>query len=106
MKALRSKALVITAYAEHLLNEIVANDNGAEPALKIITPPNPLERGTQLSVLLRPGLIDRVADSFVDNGIVCDKRKPDVIRVAPVPMYCTFTDVFKFMEVLRKVIAE
>lgn len=105
MKALRSKALVITAYAEHLLNEIVAGDNGAEPALRIITPANPLERGTQLSVLLRGGLIDRVAESFVGNGIVCDKRKPDVIRVAPVPLYCTFTDVFNFMETLKKVIA-
>lgn len=105
MKQLRSKSLVITAYAEHLLNEIVVGDGGAEPALRIITPANPLERGTQLSVLLRPGLIDTVAQSFVDNGIVCDKRKPDVIRVAPVPLYCTFTDVFTFMEVLRKAIA-
>lgn len=105
MRALRSKALVITAYAEHLLNEIVAGDGGAEPALRIITPASPLERGTQLSVLLRAGLIDRVADSFVEHGIVCDKRKPDVIRVAPVPLYCSFTDVFNFMEVLKKVIA-
>ncbi|KAI4595936.1 Kynureninase (L-kynurenine hydrolase) [Pestalotiopsis sp. 9143b] len=105
MRALRSKALVITAYAEHLLNEIVAGDGGAEPALRIITPASPLERGTQLSVLLRAGLIDRVADSFVEHGIVCDKRKPDVIRVAPVPLYCSFTDIFNFMEVLKKVIA-
>ncbi|KAK6222626.1 Kynureninase (L-kynurenine hydrolase) [Pestalotiopsis sp. IQ-011] len=105
MRALRSKALVITAYAEHLLDEIVAGDGGAEPALRIITPASPLERGTQLSVLLRAGLIDRVADSFVEHGIVCDKRKPDVIRVAPVPLYCSFTDVFNFMEVLKKVIA-
>jgi kynureninase len=105
MKALRSKALVLTAYAEYLLNQILASEDTSaekEPAFRIITPADPLQRGTQLSVLLRPGLLENVSFELQSAGIVCDKRKPDVIRVAPVPMYCSFTDVLKFMEVFRK----
>ncbi|KAI1855348.1 hypothetical protein JX265_006509 [Neoarthrinium moseri] len=104
MNSLRSKALVLTAYAEYLLDEIVASDSSAEPPFRVITPRDPLQRGTQLSVLLRAGLLEKVADALVENAIVCDKRKPDVIRVAPVPMYCTFSDVWKFMQVLKKAV--
>lgn len=102
MTALRSKALVLTAYAEHLLNGILAEDGGAEPPFRIITPADPHQRGCQLSVLLRPGLLDNISDALQENAIVCDKRKPDVIRVAPVPLYCTFHDVWQFMDVLKK----
>jgi kynureninase len=102
MKALRSKALVLTAYAEHLLHEIIKEDGGAEPPFRIITPADPLQRGCQLSVLLRPGLLDNVSEALQENAIVCDKRKPDVIRVAPVPLYCTFSDVWRFMDVFKK----
>jgi kynureninase len=106
MDALRAKALVLTAYAEHLLDGIVADaPAGAEAPLRIITPRNPEERGTQLSVLLRDGLLDGVAAALESAAIICDKRKPGVIRVAPVPLYCTFEDVWKFMNVLRKAVA-
>ncbi|ORY67803.1 kynureninase [Pseudomassariella vexata] len=98
MKTLRSKALLLTAYAEHLLNKILVDKPGA---FRIITPKNPLERGTQLSVLLKEGLLDDVSRDLEAAGVICDKRKPGVIRVAPVPLYCTFTDVWKFMDVLR-----
>ncbi|KAM0272832.1 hypothetical protein ACHAQH_008568 [Verticillium albo-atrum] len=105
MKSLRSKALVLTAYAEHLLDGILADESKDEPSFRIITPRNPLERGTQLSVLLKDGLLDNVNAALTDAGVVCDKRKPGVIRVAPVPLYCTFEDVWTFMDVLRKAIA-
>lgn len=99
---LRNKSLVLTAYAEHMLQAILADERGAEkPAFTIITPSSPAERGAQLSVLLREGLLDKVLVAFEDNAIVCDKRKPDVIRVAPVPMYNSFEDVWRFMDVLR-----
>lgn len=102
MKDLRSKALVLTAYTEHLLDEIVRRQpEGEEPAFKIITPRDPLQRGTQLSLLLRDGLMDTVAAALEEHGVVCDKRKPNVIRVAPVPMYCRFEDVWKFMEIFE-----
>lgn len=105
MTELRTKSLVLTAYAEHLLDGILADDTGSEPSFRVLTPRNAHERGAQLSVLLRDGLLERVSDTFVDEGIVCDKRKPGVIRVAPVPLYCTFQDVWKFMDTLRKAIA-
>lgn len=100
---LRNKSLVLTAYAEHMLNAILADEQGAaeRPAFAILTPSDPAERGAQLSVLLRDGLLDKVVAAFEENAIVCDKRKPDVIRVAPVPMYNNFEDVWRFMDVLR-----
>lgn len=102
MRDLRSKALVLTAYAEHLLNQMLAETSGdKQPLFTIITPADPLQRGTQLSVLLRAGLLDRVSQALEDNGVLCDKRKPDVIRVAPVPLYTRFEDVWQFMQVLR-----
>lgn len=102
MKALRSKAVVITAYAEFLLDEIVkkATDSGKSAPLRIITPRDPRQRGTQLSVLLQDGLLDPVSAALEENGVLCDKRKPGVIRVAPVPLYTRFEDVWKFMEIL------
>ena len=102
MRDLRSKALVLTAYAEHLLDGIVADSGDQEnPVFKIITPRDPLQRGTQLSVLLRARLLDDVATALEENGVMCDKRKPDVIRVAPVPLYSRFEDVWRFMQILR-----
>ncbi|KAK1659124.1 kynureninase 2 [Colletotrichum godetiae] len=105
MADLRTKSLVLTAYAEHLLDGILADDTGSEPSFRVLTPRNAHERGAQLSVLLKDGLLEHVVEAFVDEGIVCDKRKPGVIRVAPVPLYCTFQDVWKFMDTLRKAIA-
>ncbi|GJN79915.1 kynureninase [Purpureocillium lilacinum] len=102
MADLRSKALVITAYAEHLLNQMLTEQPaGEKPLFGIITPSDPLQRGTQLSVLLREGLLERVTQALEENAVICDKRKPDVIRVAPVPLYTRFEDVWKFMQVLR-----
>jgi kynureninase len=103
---LRNKSLVLTCYAEALLNQILADHQqqhpDKKPAFTIVTPANTTERGAQLSILLSDGLLDKVLEEFSDEGIVCDKRKPDVLRVAPVPMYNTFEEVWRFMEVLRR----
>lgn len=106
MKSLRSKALLLTAYAEHLLDQILVDEAEAEASFRIISPRSPLDRGTQLSVLLRPGLLENVGQDLKDGGVVCDQRKPDVIRVAPVPLYCTFNDVWVFMDIFRKSLAK
>ncbi|CEJ94309.1 Putative Kynureninase [[Torrubiella] hemipterigena] len=102
MKDLRSKALVLTAYAEHLLDLMVAESKDEVPPFTVLTPRDPLQRGTQLSVLLREGLLEPTIVALEENGVMCDKRKPNVIRVAPVPLYSRFEDVYKFMQVLRK----
>ncbi|KAK7992430.1 l-kynurenine hydrolase 2 [Apiospora saccharicola] len=108
MRELRSKSLALTAYAEHLLDDIVTSSSSSSsttPPFRIITPRDPLQRGCQLSVLLRPGLLETVGEALRDGGVVCDQRKPDVIRVAPVPLYCDFVDVYNFMSILRQAIA-
>lgn len=101
MHELRSKALVLTAYAEHLLDQILSESTSETPLFRVITPRDPAQRGTQLSVLLKDGLLEGVSEALEANGVMCDKRKPGVIRVAPVPLYSRFEDVWKFMQVLR-----
>jgi kynureninase len=97
MGELRDKALVLTGWLE----EGVGRGEKGEDAFAVITPGNPLDRGSQLSLLLRPGLLEGVSEALAESGVVCDVRKPDVIRVAPVPMYCRFEDVWGFVESFR-----
>jgi kynureninase len=52
-------------------------------------------------VLLQEDLMEDVSAALEGNGVVCDKRKPGIIRVAPVPMYNTFEDVCRFMHVFE-----
>ncbi|KAL2129223.1 hypothetical protein VTI74DRAFT_8069 [Chaetomium olivicolor] len=110
MAELRAKAMVLTAYLEWLLEGLVEEGVGkgqsGEAAFRVITPGNPLERGSQLSLLLRPGLLEGVSRRLEEGGVVIDVRKPDVIRVAPVPMYCRFEDAWGFVEVFRKALEE
>ena len=108
ISALRDKSLVLTAYAEWLLDEILEEEKlkgrVEEPAFRIITPRNAVERGAQLSLLLRSGLLDKVGAALKEAGVVCDQRKPDVVRVSPVPMYNTFEEVWRCIGVLRQAI--
>ena len=69
---------------------------------RIITPSDPNERGAQLSVLLKPNMLEGVLAELEKDGIVVDERKPDVIRIAPTPLYNTFTDVWDFVQIFQK----
>ncbi|KAL2158160.1 hypothetical protein VTH06DRAFT_4728 [Thermothelomyces fergusii] len=103
MRALRDKAVVLTGYLERLLRGLLEREGAADaPAFRILTPADPRERGSQLSLLLRPGLLDRVSARLAEAGVVVDARKPDVLRVAPVPMYCRFEDVWMFVRELER----
>lgn len=116
MAAVRDKSLLLTAYAEFLLVQIArrnsttfllrqgGKEEGNEeriPPFQIITPSHPLHRGTQLSVLFQEDLMESVSAALEANGVICDKRKPGCIRVAPVPLYNTFGDVVRFMRVVE-----
>ncbi|CRG83149.1 kynureninase [Talaromyces islandicus] len=92
--AIRAKSLAITGYLEHLL---LAGTTEENRQFTIITPSDPSARGAQLSLLLKPGLLDRVSQRLEDAGIICDKRQPDVVRAAPAPLYNTFTEVWEFV---------
>jgi kynureninase len=98
MEALRQRSLRLTAYLEARL---LKYPNG-EPPYKIITPANPTERGAQLSVLLNPGLLDKVQHYIEERGVVVDERKPDVLRVAPAPLYNSFHDIHRFITIFHE----
>lgn len=93
MKEIRQKSLNLTGYLEHLL--MVPEDK----PFTLITPSNPAKRGTQLSLRLNPGILDQVLHHLEENGVVVDERKPDVIRVAPAPLYNTYTEVWEFCQI-------
>jgi len=101
MDALRQCSLKLTAYLEARLLKY-----DGEPPYKIITPANPAERGAQLSVLLNSGLLDKVQHYIEERGVVVDERKPDVLRVAPAPLYNSFHDIHRFITVFHEACRE
>lgn len=102
MTEIRSKSLRLTAYLEHLL--LAGTDSSKD--FRIITPSEISARGTQLSVMLKPGRLDVLSDMLEDAGIVADKRRPDVVRVAPVPLYNTYEEVWNFVQIFKAALAK
>lgn len=97
MERVRHKSKHITAYLHNLLLE-TAKAKHSTPFM-IITSAEAEERGAQISIRLEPGLLDVVLHHLDRNGVVVDERKPDVIRVAPAPLYNSYLDVWKFVQV-------
>jgi kynureninase len=97
MKRLRQKSELLTSYLEFLLQEI----NGERGVIEIITPKNTNERGCQLSLLVKKGG-KAVFDELYQNAIVGDWRHPNVIRIAPTPLYNSFMDVYRFAKILEQ----
>ena len=96
---LRKKSLNLTGYAEFLINQVI-DKTGVNA--RIITPANPDERGCQLSIALQDKG-KQVFDYLTGQGIILDWRQPDlasstpaIIRLAPVPLYNTYSDVYEF----------
>ena len=98
MLEIQKKTIRLTAYLEHLL---LCGSRDSTRAFRIITPSDPGSRGTQLSILLKPGRLDTLSKMLDEAGIVADKRKPDVIRVAPVPLYNTYSEVWTFVQIFK-----
>ncbi|KAJ5105227.1 hypothetical protein NUU61_002574 [Penicillium alfredii] len=102
MAELRQKSIKLTAYLEYLLLKDATDETRL---FDIITPADAHARGAQLSLLLKPGLLHKVSQRLQDAGIICDKREPGVVRVAPTPLYNTFSEVWKFVEELKIALA-
>ncbi|MGZ3928139.1 MAG: kynureninase [Mucilaginibacter sp.] len=89
---LRSKSILLTGYLEYLIEEL--NKKHGEQMFSIITPSDPNERGCQLSIICkRDGKV--TFNYLAKNGVIGDWREPDVIRLAPVPLYNSFKDVYE-----------
>jgi kynureninase len=94
MERLRAKSMLLTGYLEFLLNQLRMNQTISRE-LSIITPGEPDQRGAQLSIRIDQdgrALCERLAQ----EGVIGDWREPEIFRVAPVPLYNSFHDVFRF----------
>ena len=98
MDALIQKRDTITSYLEFILHEI---DKEVNSNFEIITPSNPAERASQLSVFLH-GEGRSLFDYLMKNGVITDWREPNVIRLAPVPLYSSFEDMYDFGQILKQ----
>ena len=101
MAALRKKSMALTGYLEYVLQPLV--DQGC---FSIITPRDPRERGAQLSLSFDQGSMEEIYEKLTRRGIICDDRKPNVIRVSPAPLYNTFEEVWEFVIALREILVE
>jgi kynureninase len=98
MSALREKSVKLTGYLEFLLNQI------EDARISIITPKDPLQRGCQLSIRVKDSN-KNLFNQLTSRGVFADWREPDVIRVAPAPLYNSFSDVYRFVEILKSCLA-
>lgn len=112
IEKLRVKSIKLTSFLEtHLksskfyktIDESNTYDvEQCEPHFIIITPSNPMERGAQLSLLFKPGFVMlKIFDYLNQHGIICDERRPNVIRLAPTPLYNTFEDCIKCVQMME-----
>lgn len=98
MENLRKKSLNLTAFLEFVIDDL--NRKGHH--YQVITPRDPEQRGCQLSLRTGPGG-KKLFDFLTGNGVICDWREPDVIRLAPTPMYNRFEDVWKLGAILEPI---
>ena len=98
MKRLTEKSKKLTGYLEFLLGEI------RDERISVITPSDENQRGCQLSIRVR-NADKNLFKAIFARGVIADWREPDVIRVAPAPLYNSFADVYKFARILKNCLA-
>ncbi|KAJ3303245.1 hypothetical protein HDV03_004072 [Kappamyces sp. JEL0829] len=100
MAELSVRSRQLTGYLEFLVDSLLPKTK-----VQIITPRDETQRGCQLSLLFpHPGDMMKVFHYISARGVICDERKPDVIRVAPAPLYNNFEDVWRCVDLIRKAI--
>ena len=98
MDVLRAKSLRLTRYLELLITSKLSRQ------VSIFTPSDPTQRGCQLSLSFVSD-VDVIHARLQEMGVMCDVRKPNVMRIAPAPLYNSFTDLLEFVNILAKVLA-
>lgn len=101
MPALREKSLKLTGYLEYLLDRLT--NGGGKQVVDVITPREKGSRGCQLSLAVATRAKELHAE-LERQGVVCDFRSPNVIRVAPTPLYNTFHEVWRFAQICEQTI--
>src|SRR5262245_9103515 len=98
LEHLRARSARMTAYLLALIDRL------PEGRVEVITPRRPDERGCQVSLRIRAGAQGLLA-ALQAGGVICDFREPDVVRVAPVPLYNTFHEIWRFARILERAAA-
>ena len=91
---LRQKSVNLTSYLEFLINNLHSD------LINIITPSHVTQRGCQLSIIIKERGKE-VFEALTREVVIADWREPEVIRIAPVPLYNTYLEVFKFYAILK-----
>jgi kynureninase len=101
MQALRKKSIALTGFMQALIEQRLAK------RVEIITPSEPTQRGCQLSLrIARPAAeAKRSLKVITEAGVIGDWREPDVLRLAPVPLYNSFADVFAAVESIERAVS-
>jgi kynureninase len=102
MPALRARSERLTGYLERLLD-------GLTPTvpLAVVTPREPHRRGCQLSLRIGTGSAAELSGRLRhEHGVIADAREPDILRVAPVPLYSTYHDCWRAAEALAGLVGE
>lgn len=103
MELLFKKSKQLTNYLLFILDEI--NKAGNDTVIEVITPRGDGEKGCQVSMLmLKKG--KEVFEALKQHGVIADWREPNVIRVAPVPLYNTFEEIFRFGEIIKRIVSK
>ena len=102
MERIAQKRDQLTAYLAFLIED-VSERNQEKCSFEIITPNNPSQRGAQLSILAK-GQGKQLFDRLTDLGVIADWREPNVIRIAPAPLYNSYEDCFRFAQYLERAI--
>jgi kynureninase len=99
MEVLVTKSRLLTSYLFHILDDI--NRTEKKPVIQLITPRD--AHGCQVSLLM----LERgreIFDALINEGVIADWREPNVIRIAPVPLYNRFEDVWIFGNVIKTIL--
>ena len=94
MEKLHKKSVKLSEYFDFLISNLDGD------IVQAITPKNLKDRGCQISLRIKDG--KEIFKKLIENGVIADWREPDVIRVAPVPLYNSFLDIYKFYRILKE----
>jgi len=102
MPALRARSVRLTGYLEQVLDPVIATR-----PISLVTPREPHRRGCQLSLRIGTGSASELAKRLRhEHGVIADAREPDIVRVAPVPLYSTYHDCWRATDALAVLLGE